>query len=363
MNDFEKSISFALNTRKEQGNLRKLELFDYKIDFASNDYLGFGRRNETENISHTSGSSRLIAGNHEIHVLTEQKIARFFNSPSALLYNSGYLANLGVIPTLIKRNDIIIYDELCHASMREAISLSKAKSLKFKHNDVEDLKRLIEKFPGKQKFILTEGLFSMTGDIAPIEEIIDLAKKSNSKIILDEAHSGGVFGGEGKGVLETFDQEVVVAKIITFGKAFGAFGAAVLSSNLIKGYLVNFSKAFIYTTAMSKASVELVNKRLNSTDVKNALLRLRFNIDYFNKQLLLPTCSHAESPIQVIKINNRTKLKDIETKLKQKGIGIKAILAPTVPEKDECLRVSIHSFNTEKEIKLLTEMLNEMSSQ
>lgn len=359
MNSFEKKLSEKLRERKEEGIYRKLSVFDFDIDFASNDYLGLSQSEVSGNSlgAFNSGSSRLISGTNQKNIELEAKIANYFYSEEALLFNSGYMANLGVISTLVGRNDVILFDEFCHASMRDAIYLSKCKAFKYKHNDLSDLERLLSKNIAENVFILTEGLFSMTGDLAPIDEIVKLGDKYNSYIILDEAHSGGVLGENGVGLISRYNQKRIVAKIITFGKGFGAHGAVALTNELIKKYLVNFSKTFIYTTALPDVILDKINQNLNADEINKRRKQLFKNIAYFIENDTSNTNREPLSPIQIVKFQNRNKLKEIEKQILAESIGIKAIYSPTVPKNEECLRISIHSFNTKEEVLRLSEVL------
>ena len=359
MNSFEKKLSEKLRERKKEGIYRKLSIFDFDIDFASNDYLGLSQTEISGEIKNTfnPGSSRLISGTNQKNIDLEAKIADYFHSEEALLFNSGYMANIGVISTLIGRNDVILFDEYCHASMRDAIYLSKCKAYKYKHNDLSDLERLLSKNKTENVFILTEGLFSMTGDFAAIDEIAELGDKYNSYIILDEAHSGGILGEGGTGLISGYNQNRIIAKIITFGKAFGAHGATVLTNKLIKKYLVNFSKTFIYTTSLPDVILNKIDQNLNHFEINKRKNQLAENIAHFIENDTSNSNRESLSPIQIVKFENRKKLKEVEEFILGKNIGVKAIYSPTVPKSEECLRVSIHSFNTRKEILKLCKLL------
>lgn len=357
MNDFEKRLDYDLKLRIDQGIFREVSLFNDFVDFYSNDYLGLACLGSYSN-KKSIGSSRLIGGTSASHIRLENKLADYFNTDAALCFNSGYAANIGVISSLCKKDDVILYDSACHSSIKDGIKLSYAKSFKFKHNSVDDLERLLKSNSAKHIFIITEGLFSMLGDFPPLDTILFLAEKYKAKVIIDEAHSAGLFGENGKGVVSNYSNARIVAKIVTFGKAFGSHGAAVLCSKKMKDYLINFSRTFIYTTALPSLILEKTESVLEPHLINQKRTELDENIQLFNKLTLkINNVSHPNSPIKIIVFDNKEKLKLAEKELQRQGLGVKAIYSPTVPKGQECLRIIIHSFNSETEIKSLCNLL------
>ena len=269
---FPQSLQNKLNIRKENNALRVLNPQSQLVDFASNDYLGFSKCESIFNKSHQvlvdkqiiqngATGSRLLSGNHELFELTENFIANFHQAETALLFNSGYDANVGFFSTVPRRNDIILYDELCHASIRDGIQLSLAKSYKFKHNNLENLEELILRFQSEtiEIYIVTESVFSMDGDSPEIESLVNLSEKHNALLVVDEAHALGVIGNKGEGLVQKFQlQGKVFARIMTFGKGLGCHGSAVLGSNQLREFLINFCRSFIYTTALSPHAVATI---------------------------------------------------------------------------------------------------------
>ncbi|MBN8640624.1 MAG: pyridoxal phosphate-dependent aminotransferase family protein [Flavobacteriales bacterium] len=381
MKKLPQSLHQKLQLRQQNNALRQLPVANDLIDFSSNDYLGFARSESIFNQTHQylfennikingATGSRLISGNHNLYSITEDHIANFHQSESALIFNSGYDANVGFFSSVPQRNDIIIYDELCHASIRDGIQMSKAKSYKFNHNDFEDLEKRLsvchtERSRGAffELYVITESVFSMDGDSPNLEQLIQLSEKYNCLLVIDEAHSIGVFGEHGEGLVQLSNrQDAIFARIITFGKGVGCHGAAILGSSELKNYLVNFARSFIYTTGLSPHSVATIliaYQHLQSE--KETINQLKSNIQLFNQlkiQLgLKPLFVYSKSAIQCAIIPGNEKVKDIATQLQHHGFDVKAILSPTVPEGQERLRFCIHSYNTEKEISEVLKLL------
>jgi 8-amino-7-oxononanoate synthase len=374
-----KSLTLKLEQREQNNSLRKLTFPNNSIDFASNDYLGFSKSEAIFNGTHSflidnniikngATGSRLLSGNHAVYQEAENYIAKFHLSESALLFNSGYDANVGFFSAVPQRNDVILFDELAHASIRDGIQLSNAKSYKFQHNDFEDLERIILKLtPENQQtstiFVVTESVFSMDGDTPNLEELVQICEKHNCFLVVDEAHALGVFGNHGEGLVQMLDlQDEVFARIMTFGKGLGCHGAAILGSQKLVDYLVNFARSFIYTTGVSPHSVAtiLIAYQHLQTE-KEALQKLRENVIHFNqekKQLgLNPLFVRSKSAIQSAIIPGNQKVKNIANQLQGKGFDVKAILSPTVPEGQERIRVCLHSYNSKEEISEVLQLL------
>lgn len=369
-----------LEKREQNNSLRKLPVSNNLIDFASNDYLGFANSEEIFNQTHQylldnnikingATGSRLISGNHNLYQITEDFIANFHQSETALIFNSGYDANVGFFSSVPQRNDIILYDELCHASIRDGILMSNAKSYKFQHNDFENLEKLITtqletRNPKPETFyIVTESVFSMDGDSPNLEELVTLCEKYNCFLVIDEAHALGVFGIHGEGLLQSQGlQDKIFARIMTFGKGLGCHGAAILVSQELKNYLVNFARSFIYTTGLSPHSVATILIAYQKlTSEKIAIENLRNNIQFFNQEKILlglkPLFVYSKSAIQCAIIPGNEKVKSIANQLQNNGFDVKPILSPTVPEGQERLRFCLHSYNSQKEISEVLQFL------
>ena len=373
-----------LENRKQNNSLRKLPVFNNLVDFSSNDYIGFSKSESIFKLTHAylleneifqngASGSRLISGNHSLYQITETFIAEFHDAESALIFNSGYDANVGFFSAVPQRNDVILYDELSHASIRDGIVMSNAKSYKFNHNDFEDLERLIIKFQASipefrdqspiNIYIVTETVFSMDGDSSNLEELVELSEKYNCYLIVDEAHTLGVFGEKGEGLMQYLNlHNKIFARIMTFGKGLGCHGAAILGSSDLKEYLVNFARSFIYTTGLSPHAVATILVAYQQLQVeKETIEKLRQNIILFNQQKnllgLKPMFVRSKSAIQSAIVPGNENAKQLAQQLQDKGFDIKAILSPTVPEGQERLRFCIHSYNSEEEINQVLELL------
>jgi 8-amino-7-oxononanoate synthase len=335
--------------RENEGTLRSLSFYTDMVDFFSNDYLGYASF-VTANYEgiHSGTGSRLISGNPPIAEDCEQVIATHFNAEAALMFNSGYDANLGFFSSVPQKGDTIVYDALVHASIRDGIRLSLARSFSFKHNDLGDLRLKLKQATGTV-YIAVEGIYSMTGDQAPLQGLIELAEEVGAYIFLDEAHSAGVFGKNGSGLaVELGIEEKIFARLVTFGKAFGSHGASVLGTEQLRQYLINFAHSFIYTTALPPENYQRIIAVLQDEQFENRRITLHRNIQFFHQEMgFIPSLS---SPIVMLKAENRKALNQKAQELKTEMYAIKPILHPTVPLEREGIRVSIHAFNTEEEI-------------
>lgn len=375
-----KALQQKILFRKDSNALRKLPLPTNGIDFSSNDYLGFAKNEEIFEATHQylvqnnikingATGSRLISGNHNLYDITEKYIAAFHQTEAALIFNSGYDANVGFFSAVPQRNDVILYDELCHASIRDGIQMSHAKSYKFQHNDYEDLETKIAKLqtPNSEPqtiYIVTESVFSMDGDTPNMETLVQLSEKFHALLVIDEAHALGVFGEKGEGVIQSQQlQDKVFARIMTFGKGLGCHGAAILGNTDLIEYLVNFARSFIYTTGLSPHSVATIFVAYQNLNQSVELYKLKENITFFNQQKQLlgikPLFVYSKSAIHSAIIPGNDKVKKIASQLQEKGFEVKAILSPTVPEGQERLRFCLHSYTTELEMK---NVLDELSA-
>lgn len=359
------TITSLLQQRIDKGSLRSLISSYPKIDFSSNDYLGFSSQgylleelktlNNSANIGSTG--SRLISGNSELFNEIEKEIAQFHHAESALIYNSGYDANLGLLSSVPQKGDLIISDELIHASLIDGIRLSFATHYKFKHNNLESLQELITRHRESfnEIYIVVESVYSMDGDSAPLVEIAKLCKDYNIHLIVDEAHAIGVFGKQGRGLCQELNIESdCFARIYTYGKAMGCHGAAVLGSEELKRYLINFSRSFIYTTAMPEHSLLAIKAAYQLLLKTDEIEKLRSHISYFNShQNNSSYFIKSESAIHCKLILGNQQVQEAEEKLNRVDVFAKSIKSPTVREGQERLRICLHSFNTKQEIDLL----------
>lgn len=353
----EQQLKDMLKKKEQENALRSLSLLPNKIDFCSNDYLGHSKLKWIDNdeLNGASGS-RLISGNHPIHEQAEKFIANYHQQEAALLFNSGYDANLGLLSCIAQKNDTIIYDSLSHASIRDGIRLSNSRSFSFKHNDREDLLSKIKQSTG-QCFVVVESIYSMDGDKANLEEIEEICKSNNALLIVDEAHATGVFGEKGEGLCASIS---TFARVHTFGKSLGCHGAVVLGSATLIKYLINFSRAFIYTTAIAPNSVSTIIQSYQRMQLSQASNQLRENINLFIKHIKHKNWIKSDSAIQSIIIPGNQNTKKAAKKIQEKGFDVRPILHPTVEKGKERLRICLHSFNKKEDITLLCQLLNQI---
>ena len=380
MNTLPKKLQQKLENRTGENNLRQLPSFSNKVDFSSNDYIGFARnkqiRNGTleflESVNSKNGAtgSRLISGNHPLYAEFENMLCFFHRSEAALTFNSGYDANIGLFSSVPQKEDVVLYDALIHASIRDGISLGKAKAFKFKHLDLDDLHKkyvLLKKqgsiTPDSEVYIVTESVYSMDGDSPELTELVAFCERNSCRLIIDEAHALGVYGPNGAGLVQQKQLEnKIFARVFTFGKALGSHGAAVLGSATLIKFLVNYCRSFIYTTALPPHSIAQNIVSYNELSVKKHNSLLMENTSYFlnmvNKLGLVSRFVHSNSAIQSCIIPGVSNVKRIAKELGNAGFSVLPILSPTVPKNQERLRFCIHSFNSKTEIKEVLLTLN-----
>ena len=375
-----------LDDRKTNDTFRQLGEQSGLIDFSSNDYLGYASNGRILEETHSiirelSGpkngatGSRLLSGNHQLYDQLEEKLTQFHKAQAALVFNSGYDANLGCFQSIPQRGDIILYDELIHASIRDGISMSHARAYKFHHNDIDNLKKQLSaraqsRTIDQELYVVTESVFSMDGDCPDLKAMVALCKTYNAYLIVDEAHAIGVLGNKGQGLVQELGLEKdVFARIITFGKALGTHGAAILGSQDVREYLINFARSFMYTTALPPSAIAtvLASYRHLEETTSTALSALQQNINIFNHYTTqLDLESHfitSNSAIQGMIIPGNERVKTLSRKLKQEGYDVKPIVSPTVAEGKERLRFCLHSFNTEQEIRQVLTLLQNLRDQ
>lgn len=372
MNKAEDFIQIRLQQRADKGILRALPAAGFPIDFSSNDYLGFARSVELQTLTtaklaelpnyyNGATGSRLLSGNTSFAEETEQLIATFHHAEAGLIFNSGYDANLGLISSLAQRGDTIIADELIHASLIDGARLSHANRYTFKHNDLNQLEAKLKIARGNC-YVLTESVYSMDGDLAPLTEITELCTRYGANLIIDEAHALGIFGNHGKGLVEMLGIEnKVFARIVTFGKALGCHGAIVLGSTNLRNYLINFARSFIYTTAAPLHTIAAVHSAYQMLAETDYTLQIRSRIDLYTsfiKDASLRTIASA-SAVQTVLYNDHITAKIAASALQSKGLDVRPILSPTVAEGKERLRICLHLFNSDQEIEML---INELKT-
>jgi 8-amino-7-oxononanoate synthase len=362
------NIIKKLEERREKGNFRRLPSYYSGYDFLSNDYLGLSRSQElydeiskryddlSDKFTGATGS-RLLSGNHSINEQVEEKLAKIFKAPSVLLFNSGYNANLAILSAIPQKRDTIIYDEYVHVCLKEGARLSFAKRFSFRHNDMNDLESKLKIAEGNI-YVVVESVYSMDGDQVPLEEVINLSKKYDAFLIIDEAHSTGIIGSGGNGLVCSKGlEEQIFARVYTFGKGMGVHGACIAGSSILKDYLVNFATPFIYTTALPLHSIISIDTSFDYLQNNLHLQKyLEEKINFFKEKLTeyqLPRkyeYVESKSAIQVFIVPGNDEVKKLSGHLNQKGYNVKPILSPTVKEGRERLRFCLHTYNTDEEI-------------
>jgi len=366
-------LNKELEKRVKENSLRRLSLPGNLIDFYSNDYLGLSRNKDLhqkitlESKKHPANGatgSRLLSGYNKLYEETELFLSRIFLSEASLIFNSGYSANTAILSAIPKKDDVIIYDELAHACIKDGARLSLAKRYSFKHNNLNDLENKLQKHSTGLKFVVVESIYSMDGDECRLQEVIQLTKKHNAHVIIDEAHTTGVLGEHGSGLSTSLRlQDDIFTRIYTFGKAMGIHGAAIACSKTLKSYLINFARPFIYTTALPphsiisiKESFTFLSENINLQESLKSKVTL-FN-DLFSEKLSGKyTKIDSSHPIQSIIVPGNDNVKAITTQLSKNGFDARPILSPTVKKDTERLRICLHTFNSDKEISALIDTL------
>ena len=352
-----------IQERQDLNAYRELRLPLGKIDFCSNDYLGMVKNHllkfdEGQLPRHGSGGSRLLAGNYPLIEQTESSIASFHQAEAGLIFNSGYDANVGLLSCVPQRGDTILYDYLSHASIRDGIRLSFASAVSFEHNNPADLQNKIARASGNI-FVITESVFSMDGDVAPVEQIAGICDIHGAHLIVDEAHATGMIGVRGEGVVQQYGlHSKCFARIHTFGKAVGCHGAIVLGSNSLRNYLINFSRPFIYSTSLPESAIMAIKK---SYDLFPGMHEERSHLQALAARFQEVEIGYqkiaGKTAIQAVIVPGNLPVKQLADKLQRQNFDVRAILYPTVPKGSERLRIVLHAFNTFEELEQLTGLL------
>lgn len=407
-------IRTAIENREKNGLLRQLRCPNQGIcDFSSNDYLGLTRLVEYENfvkeflqqykphfLSFGSTGSRLLTGHNDLISHLEKTASTFHCMNEALLFNSGYDANLSILSTIPGPNDVIIYDELVHASMHDGMRMSRAKSrlYPFNHNDIVSLEDVIRKSFSQHShenvlmgsiIVCVETVYSMDGDIAPLKYILDICEALQIELsceihlIVDEAHGGGIYGQKGQGVVietEMNNHSNLLAIVVTFGKAFGAHGAMMLCQmSELRKYLINYARPLIYSTALSPHSICVLQATYQFMETDLALKERKklMNIirtfqvltsEELPPQMLLYNSKDEKmrrryaTPIQAVVVKGNELCVEMTNLLRKEGFDVYPIRSPTVPKGLERIRIVLHAHNTEKEIKDLIQSIKILST-
>lgn len=343
---------------------------DY-LAFCSNDYLGLASHpalidaacRGAAQYGVGAGASHLVVGHSEAHHRLELALAAFVGLPRALLFSTGYMANLGVVSALLGRNDVVLADKLNHASLNDAALLSRARFLRYSHLDLAQLERTLAAARGRRKLVVTDAVFSMDGDIAPVPDLLDLCERHDAWLMLDDAHGFGVLGDSGKGVLEHFG--VISDRIVymaTLGKAAGVFGAFVAGSESLIETLIQRARTYIYTTAFPPllATALLASLHLFREEGWRRG-QLRELLSWFRSHLrverwhLLP----SDTPIQPLIVGDNDETVRLAEALRAQGILVPAIRPPTVPKGQARLRISLSAAHSREDLRRLCEALQD----
>ncbi|MBT5305874.1 MAG: 8-amino-7-oxononanoate synthase [Candidatus Scalindua sp.] len=382
-----KYISDELNKIRETGLYRELKVIGNAQDshieiegktflsFCSNNYLGLANnpsvvkavKDAVEEYGWGAGASRLVSGNMTLHETLENVISRFKGKEAALVFPTGYMANLGAISSLVSKGDLVICDKLNHASIIDGCRLSGADFRVYAHCDMEKLENILRKSSRyNRKLIVTDSVFSMDGDLAPLPDIVRIADKYKAMVMVDEAHGTGVFGRNGRGVVEHFNLNNEIDIVMgTLSKAIGSLGGYVTGDNDLINYLRNKARSFMYTTALPPAvcaaSIAAINLIKRDPSIRESLWH---NVRFINDNLksLDFNVISSESPIIPILIGDAQKAVDMSKSLYERGILIPAIRPPTVPVNSSRLRMTVMSTHTKEDLEILLEVLSEVQN-
>ncbi len=379
-----KNLHTELQQRKQDGLYRSRRVIESAqgaeviiddrklLSFCSNDYLGLANHPDirkafikgAEKYGVGSGAAHLVSGHSKAHHALEEELAEFTGYPRALLFSTGYMANLGVAQALCQRGDAIFEDRLNHASLLDAGLLSGARIQRYKHNDTNSLQDKLSASSKNEKLVMTDAVFSMDGDIAPIADIATCCKKHNAWFMLDDAHGFGVLGEQGKGSLQylNISTEQIPIYMATLGKAFGTAGAFVAGSDDLIEYLIQHAKTYVYTTASPPAIAEATRASLKIVQqeswrrehLQQLIQQFRAGAEQMGLQLM-----DSSTPIQPILIGDSRQAIELSQKLQDQNILITAIRPPTVPDNTARLRITFSATHTEQHVEqLLNALLN-----
>lgn len=342
------------------------------LSFNSNDYLGLANHPEViatarralDTTGVGSGAAHLISGHHRYHHELEQQLAEFTQRPRALLFSTGYMANLAVIASLYQREDSVFQDRLNHASLLDAVKLSDAQLVRYRHQDMDSLRRQLAAHPSEYRLIVSDGVFSMDGDVCDVKTLSQVARENHADVMIDDAHGIGIIGEQGQGTVLTQGCECndVALLIGTLGKALGTFGAFVAASEEVIETLIQKARPYIYTTALPAAFAAATSCSLRLVQQEGwRREQLQSRIQQFRhglSQLGLPL-SDSTTPIQPLMLGDCETAVRASAALREHGILVSAIRPPTVPENASRLRVTFSAAHTESHIKQLLDALEQ----
>lgn len=344
------------------------------INFCSNDYLGLAShpdislalKQAADLYGTGSGASHLVSGHSVVHQKLEEQLAECSGRPRALLFSTGYMANMGAINALVGRRDLVLQDQLNHASLLDGGRLSQADFKRYKHVDMASLEQRLEQSSAERKLVVSDGVFSMDGNLAPLSEISTLAEKHNAWLMVDDAHGVGVLGPQGGGLVEQLGMNLKQVPVLvgTLGKSFGTFGAFVAGSEALIETLIQFSRSYIYTTALppavaaaTLASLKIVRQESWRRDkLVQLVTRFRRGAEQIGLQL-----GASNTPIQPVLINNDAKVMQVGQSLRDAGFLVGAIRPPTVPVGTGRLRITFSADHSEEQVDQLVAALDSLN--
>ena len=368
-------IQDELTNLSEQGlltNIRSLESpqgaritvnGESKLNFCSNNYLGLGNDPRLKEAAKKAidrwgvgpGAVRTIAGTMDFHLELEARLAKFKNVEATISFQSGFTANLATIPALVGKNDLIFSDELNHASIIDGCRLSRAKIIPYKHNDVDDLRRVIAEYtPFEKALLVTDGVFSMDGDLAPLDKLADVAEEHNLIFMVDDAHGEGVMGYGGRGIVDHFKvHNRVDVEIGTLSKAFGVVGGYVAGKKIIVDWLRQRGRPFLFSSAVTPADAAACIAAVDVLEESTVLVdKLWDNARYFKAgmQALGYDIGHSETPITPVMLGEATLAQQVSRRLFEEGVFGTAIAFPTVPKGKARIRVMLSAAHDQKDL-------------
>jgi len=343
------------------------------LSFCSNDYLGLANHPELIDalqqgaVQHGAGAgaAHLVSGHTQAHHDLEVALAKFVRKPAALLFSTGYMANLGVVQALVGKVDTVFADKLNHASLNDAMQLSRAKLQRYRHNGIAQLRQLLEKTGSGRKLIIIDAVFSMDGDLAPLPELLALCEQHDAWLLVDDAHGFGVLGEQGRGSLAHFGiSSPRIIYMATLGKAAGVFGAFVAAEQVVIDTLVNHARSYVYTTATPPALASALLASLQviaqgdalRTHLQQLVVQLRSGLHDLPWKLMPSSIA-----IQPLLVGDNQAALELGNKLRERGIWVAAIRPPTVPQGTARLRITLSAAHTATDVTRLIEVLHELA--
>jgi len=342
------------------------------LSFCSNDYLGLANhprlisalQQGAQQYGVGAGAAHLVSGHNAIHHQLEHELAAFVGKPAALLFSTGYMANMGTVQALVGKGDTVFADKFNHASLNDAMLLSRATVKRYRHNDMSHLAKLLEQCESGRKLVITDAVFSMDGDQAPLPELLALCEQYDAWLLIDDAHGFGVLGAQGRGTLAHFGLNTPrIIYMATLGKAAGVFGAFVAAEQVVIDTLVNHARSYVYTTAtppaLASALLESLQQIATGDELRGHLQRLIAQLRGGLRELRW-TLMPSATAIQPLLVGNNQEALNLSEGLRERGIWVVAIRPPTVPQGTARLRITLSAAHGAADVTRLIEALHEL---